>query len=54
MMNGMVIRAIGIGATLISIGATFITNWVDEKKMEEMVDEKVNEALAKRNKEEES
>lgn len=53
MMNGMVIRAIGIGATLISIGATFITNWVDEKKMEEMVDEKVNEALAKRNKEEE-
>ncbi len=54
MMNGMIVRAIGIGATLVSIGATFVTNWVDAKKMEEMVDEKVNEALAKRNEEGES
>lgn len=42
------IKLIGIGATLLGAIATLIGNWADEKKMEQTVDEKVNEALAKR------
>ena len=55
MMTGTVIKAIGIGATVIGMGVEFVNDWVSEKKMEEKIEEKVNEAFAKReNKEEES
>lgn len=40
------IKAIGILATIIGVGATLTTDWVNEKKMDEMIEEKVNEALS--------
>lgn len=54
MMSGTIVKAIGIGATLVGAGATLVTSWVDERKMEEMIDAKVNEALEKREEGEES
>lgn len=47
-MNGAVIKGIGIAATAIGMGTTLITDWVNEKKMDEKIEEKVNEALAEK------
>lgn len=47
-MNRAVIKCIGIAATIIGMGATLITDWVNEKKMDEKIEEKVNEALARK------
>lgn len=47
-MTGAMIKGIGIAATAIGMGATLITDWVNEKKMDEKIEEKVNEALANR------
>lgn len=54
MNNGKVIKVLGILATAIGMGATLITDWVNEKKMDEKIDEKINEALANRENGEES
>lgn len=48
MTNGF-IKAIGLAATVLGLGATLITDWVNEKKMDEMIEEKVSEALARQN-----
>lgn len=40
-----IIKVLGITATLVGIGATFLTDWVNEKKLDEKVTEKVNEAF---------
>lgn len=54
-MNNNLIKSIGFAATLVGMGATLITDYVNEKKMEEKIQEKVDEALARReNNEEES
>lgn len=53
-MNSKLIKVIGLTATLIGLGTSLITDWCDEKKMEETVEKKVNEALARNSKEEES
>ena len=49
MINGKLIKVLGIAATAIGMGATLITDWVNDKKMDEKIEEKVNKALAKRN-----
>lgn len=54
MLNGKLIKILGITATIIGMGATFLTDWVNEKKMDEKIEEKVNEALAQKDEEEES
>lgn len=54
MNNAKLIKVLGITATVIGMGATLITDWVNEKKMDEKIDEKINEALVKREDEEES
>lgn len=46
------IKAIGVAATVISVGVNLITDWVNEQKMDEKIEEKVNEALAQRDKDE--
>lgn len=51
-MNSTLIKILGLAATAIGIGATFLTNWVEDKKMDEKIDERVSEALAKRDGEE--
>lgn len=48
MLTTTIIKGIGMAATVIGIGATLITDWVNEKKMEEKIEEKVNEALTKK------
>ena len=35
-------------ATVIGMGTSLITDWVNEKKMDEKIEEKVNEALARK------
>jgi len=54
MANGNWIKVLGIAATVIGMGATLITDWVNDKKMDEKIEEKVNEMLTKREIEEES
>lgn len=56
MKTKKVIKVIGLTATAIGFIATIVNDWVNERKMEEIIDEKVNEALAEKdeNEEEES
>lgn len=42
------IKVLGVLASLIGIGLNHITDWVDEQKMDEKIEEKVNEALAQK------
>ena len=52
-MNSKLIKVISLTATLIGLGTSLITDWCDEKKMEDTVEKKVNKALAKKNRNEE-
>ena len=46
------IKAIGVAATVIGVGVNLITDCVNEQKMDEKIEEKVSEALARRDKDE--
>jgi len=48
-MNSKLIKILGIGATAIGMGATLVTDWVNDKKMDEKIEQKVIEALTKIN-----
>ena len=52
MFTRNLIKILGIAATIVGIGATLVSEWVNEKKMDEKIEEKVNEALAKKDEEE--
>ena len=45
-MNTKLVKVIGLLATLISVGANLATNWVNDQKMNEKIDERVNEVLS--------
>lgn len=47
-MNRKMIKIIGLIATAAGVGVNLLSEWVDEKKMDEKIEEKVNEALAVR------
>lgn len=51
MKNKKFIKTIEIAVIVIGFGVSILTDWVNEKKMDEKIEEKVNEAFAK-NKEE--
>lgn len=53
-MDSKLIKILGIAATVIGMGATLVTDWVNDKKTDKKIEEKVNEALAEREEEEES
>ena len=53
MNNSKLIKILGMVATIGGVAATLLTDWVNEKKMDERIEEKVNEALAKRDSENE-
>jgi hypothetical protein len=53
-MNGNLIKVLGIAATALGMAATLLSDWVNEKKMDEKIEEKVNEAIAKKDEEDES
>lgn len=46
------IKAIGVAATVIGVGVNLIIDWVNEQKMDEKIEEKVSEALVRRDKDE--
>ena len=46
MINEKMIKILGIVATTVGMGATLLTDWVNEKKMDEKIVKKINEALA--------
>ncbi len=48
-MNSKLIKILGMTATAIGMGATLISEWVNEKKMDKKIEEKVIEALTKMN-----
>lgn len=52
-MNSKMIKILGFAATIIGVGANLITDWVNEKKMDEKIEEKINEALALKDNEDE-
>lgn len=43
-----VVRIIGFAGTILGVAATLITNWSQQQTMEQTIEEKVNEAIAKR------
>ncbi len=47
------LKVLGFFAAIVGAGVTIYTNWLDDKKMEETIAEKVNEALAEKEKNEE-
>ena len=52
MNNAKLVKIQGLVATAGGMGATLLTDWVNEKKMEEKIDERINEKLAALNDEE--
>lgn len=46
------VKLIGFAGMLLGGAATLISSWAQEKQMEQTIEEKVDEALAKRNAEE--
>ena len=45
MNNAKLVKILGLVATAVGMGATLLTDW-NEKKMEEKIDERINEKLA--------
>ena len=54
MFTSELIKGIGLAATAVGVGATLVTDWVNDKKMDQKIEDKVNEALSKKKEEEES
>lgn len=42
-----IIKGIGLAASIVGAGATLVSDWVQDKKMEAKIEEKVNEALSR-------
>lgn len=53
-MNPGMIKTIGMAATIIGAGAQLVGGWVDDKKMEQKVEETVDRRLAEKNEKSES
>lgn len=45
-MNTKLVKVLGIVGAVVGVGATLLTDWVNEKKMDEKIDECVSEKLA--------
>jgi len=52
-MNSKLIKVLGLAASVVGVAATLLSDWVNEQKMDEKIEEKVNEAFAKKNEENE-
>ena len=46
MNNTKIVKFLGLLATVVGMGATLLSDWVNEKKMEEKIDERIDEKLA--------
>jgi hypothetical protein len=45
------IKLVGFAVTIIGVGVNLVSDWLDEQKMDEKIEEKINEALIQKNKE---
>lgn len=45
------IKLVGFAVTIIGVGVNLVSDWLDEQKMDEKIEEKINEALVQKNKE---
>lgn len=48
MIGSTTIKAIGIATTLVGAGVSVVSSWVEDKKMEEKINEGIEKALAER------
>ena len=46
MYNAKLVKTLGLIASAVGVGATLLAEWVNERKMEEKIDECINEKLA--------
>lgn len=46
MNNAKLVKILGLIASAVGVGATLLADWVNERKMEEKIDERINEKLA--------
>ena len=53
-MNPKLVKILGMAATVIGCGVTFVSNWVSEQNMKQEVKEEVERVLSERETEEES
>lgn len=53
-MNGKLIKIIGLGATIVGMAATLVSEWVADKKLDDKINTKLLEALAEKSTEIES
>ena len=47
-MKERLLKILCFAAPLVTMGATLLSNWADQRNLEETIDEKINEALAER------
>jgi len=45
-MSSKMIKILSLVATAIGVAGTMLSNWVDDQKMNEKIEAKVNEAMA--------
>lgn len=48
-----IIKVLGTVVTVVGLAANLLSDWVKDQKMNEQIEEKVNEAIAKRDKDKE-
>jgi hypothetical protein len=46
------VKILGLAAAVIGMGATLISDWVNDRQMDERIDERISEALASKTEEE--
>ena len=54
MLTHELVNGIGLAAMAVGVGATLVTDWVNDKKIDQTIEDTVNEALSKKKEEEES
>ena len=47
-MNEKVIKGIGLGATLVGVAASLVSNWVGEKNLDSKIAKEVTKAVAEK------
>lgn len=46
MKSTNLVKILGLVASVVGAGATLLTNWVEERRMEEKIDERIDKKLA--------
>ena len=46
-MNAKWVEVLGVIGSIVGVGATLLTDWVNDKKIDEKIDERLSEKLTK-------